>query len=409
MLKQTLKITTLGNFSVSLGDKVLTGKSKRVQRIWTIFKYIITYREKLIPPEEFFDVVWEDESCENPAHALQNLIYRLRTALVAEGGGSDEYILNRHGCYCWNREADYKLDVEEFEKNIKLAKESDNAGNRDSIKNYLDALDAYQSDYLPESVYTNWTIPARNYYRRLYTDGVIRAADILLSEERYSDIIRICEAAAQIDPYDETVHARMILAYSGMGKIINAKSHYEYVSSMLYRELGIKPSKELRDAYRRINDRSLDVQMDLSSVQEIIVQSDTAREAFYCDSDVFRMMYNLEARRLQRSGDSVFVALFTIMTTSYSMPDTETLLRAMKTLTRVLLGTLRKGDVVSKWSDSQGIVLLNSLTYEDGEKVIARLTKKFEAEYIGPRVIVKTSLAPVVAEGLRLSKTYGGK
>ena len=61
-----LSITTLGTFSVKIGDHDISRDSRRQQKIWTLLKYIITNRKRRIPPEDFFDVLWGNEDCDNP-------------------------------------------------------------------------------------------------------------------------------------------------------------------------------------------------------------------------------------------------------------------------------------------------------------------------------------------------------
>ena len=80
-----LKVYTLGCFEVKLGRKVLSNDCKRSQQLWNLFKYILTYRNKRIVQEKFFDILWIDKECDNPIKALQNLIYRLRMLLNYEG------------------------------------------------------------------------------------------------------------------------------------------------------------------------------------------------------------------------------------------------------------------------------------------------------------------------------------
>jgi len=379
---------------------MLTDVSKRSQRIWTLFKYIITHRKKKIPPEEFFDAIWEDEDTQYPGRALQNLVYRLRNALQENG---EAYIMNTQGCYAWNGQAEYVLDAEQFELRMLEAQRADRAQQPEALDIYMEALKLYQGDYLPEMAYVDWVFPMRNYYKRLYMEGVQRAVALLQGEGRYQDIVALCETATGIEPFEEMPHASLMEAYLDMGKTAQAQSHYEYVTSMLYRELGVKPSAELINVYRRMHERLGDIQMDLDAIQESMAERGDLREAFFCDAETFKALYRLEARRIQRSGKVVYLGLFTLMTLKYGIPKSDVLNRMMDLLNHVLLENLRRSDVVARWSESQMVVLMQSLTYEDGEMVVNRILKRFEQAQAGDLVLVRSHVQPL---DITLSPAY---
>ena len=391
--REALVIHTLGDFAVQSGSVVLTDASKRSQRIWTLFKYIISNRKKKIPPEDFYDAIWEDEDVQYPNRALQNLIYRLRNALQEDENNS--YIANTQGCYVWNAQAHYILDAETFEKLMQRAHDAERAQQPEALDLYLEALALYQGDYLPEMAYVRWVITARNQYKRLYLDGVQRAVQLLREQQRHGEIVLLCETAAVLEPFEEVIHASLLEAYLDMGKAAQAQSHYEYVTSMLYREMGVKPSAELKNVYRRMHERLEDVQMDLDAIQETMVERGALNEAFACDAETFKSLYRLEARRIQRSGKVTYLGLFTLMTSKYSIPEPGILSGMMDALSHILLDSLRRSDVVARWSESQMVVLMQSLTYEDGEMVVNRVVRRFEQTSFGEQVLIRSRVQPL--------------
>jgi len=51
----TVKIFTLGRFLVRRGEKVLSEGSVRAVKVWLLFKYLLTHREKALTPEEILN------------------------------------------------------------------------------------------------------------------------------------------------------------------------------------------------------------------------------------------------------------------------------------------------------------------------------------------------------------------
>ena len=68
---------------------------------------------------------------------------------------------------------------------------------------------------------------------------------------------------------------------------------------------------------------------------------------------------------------------------AFSMP------RAMDRMQDVLIHSLRSGDVVSKYSSSQFIVMIETCAYEVAQLVAGRIEKNFYADRRGKRRKVK--------------------
>lgn len=398
MLRNKLVIRTLGAFSVEMNGENLAEDTSRQKQIWTLFKYILTYRNRRIPPEEFYDVLWRTDSCDNPAKALQNLVYRLRRELSSVQANGSKYILLRQGCYCWNNDLPLELDVDMFERlNIK-AMDEELAGNAEqALSIYRECLSLYTGNYLTECSSQEWVIPSANYYKRLFINITTRVTQLLQTMERHEEILEVCENAFHFEPYEEQLHTTFIQALLALGRPKQARTHYEYITSALYREFGVKPSPMLKDIYRFIFDTVPNANTDLDVLQNLLSEKETAPEAFQCEPDLFRSIYKLEARRAARTGQMVYLALLTVMPATQSASDSDTLMHAMDHLGRLLPASLRRGDVVSRWNNSQYVIMLSCLTYEDSGMILSRLQDKFESSFSHKGIIVRHKLQPLNA------------
>jgi len=393
-----LKVYTLGHFEVKSGRKVISDGCKRSQQLWNLFKYILTYRDKRIIQENFFDILWIDKECDNPVKALQNLIYRLRMLLNYEGVNKDgESIINfSQGCYSWNKEFHYWTDVDEFEELYKKAKTLEKKDDFiTAIEFYQSALMLYKGDYLSEDSYNEWLTPIRSYYHRIYMDIIGRLTKLLKHYGRYEDIIKVCEEALMIESFEESLHILYIEALIVIGNIKQAQSQYEYVTSMLYKEMGVKPSTELRNLYHKIKCNDDKILLDLNSIQELMMDRNDSDGAFFCASDTFISFYKLECRRAARSGQVVFMAMLTIARAKNSTKDSKILKKAMGSLLDILIQDLRTGDVVSKWSEAQILLILPGPTFEQANMVLVRILNKHEIAYTSKDIIVETLLKPI--------------
>lgn len=394
-----LEIITLGRFQVRRGDNVLSRESTRSYRLWELFKYLITNRSQETYSETIVENLWPEQDYADPRHTLRTLVYRLRQLLDRrEDGMSMSCVKFSHGAYSWNYNTKYWLDAEVFEK---LCREASAADSEVAMASYLHALSLYKGDYMPELAYSEWVIPIRNYYHRLYIEAVLNVTDLMLEREMYTDIIKVCEQAFLIEFFEEEFHLRFLGALIENSKIHQALAHYEYVSTVFYRELGVKPSAKMKSLYRLIQQNDNLPSFDLTSIQETLAGKKDFAGAFFCDPEVFRFLYKLETRRVERTGQSVFLAMLTLTGKNLSSPDPQYLKESLNNLQHKLVAGLRRGDVITRWSNSQLLIILPGLNFEQAERVMERLTSDFRSLAKTPDISLHRDIKPISSTALQ--------
>ncbi len=385
-----LEITTLGKFEVKRAGQLLSQDSS--YRVWELFKYIITNRNTGIVPELALENLWPDQEYSDPRGAVRALIFRLRKTLGQSPTKDQDYIVFSQGCYHWNKSVDYWLDVEEFENKAQQAlflKQNQPEQAEDLL---LQAVDLYGGEYLPESYYCQWTIPVRNYLQSLYLQVVMELMELLAARGDNSKIITICEQALRTYPYEEDIHRYYLKALVNEGRIKQARNHYTYTTNKFYQDLGIKPSADLQRIVQAAGNRQLEG-LDLNSIQNHLQEKADNQGAFVCDAEVFKEIYKLERRRGERLGLSVFMALVSIMDNTHRN-DTSLVKKGMDQLETFLVNSLRKGDVITRWSSNQYVLMLPGLAYEQGEKVMERIKDGFNKD--NRFLIITTEIQPVL-------------
>jgi len=396
-------IRTFGQFSVKRGSLVLSAESHKSQKMWDLFKYFITNRGKNIMPETIQDTLWPDQDYEYSNKAFRTMIYRLRKALNkggSEKGLSEEsegqLIIYSHGCYGWNQDIDYILDAEEFDRNFSAARQNKVSDPQESIKYYHNLLELYQGSYLPESMYTEWTIPLRNQYRRLYLQSMTDYCSVLTEQGDNKTVIEVCEKVITNEPLEEDFHMYLMEALLKEGKAKDARQIYEYITAKLYQELGVRPSSELRNLYARITARDKAARADIESVQEEVSSTDDGGP-FFCDRNTFKSVYDLERRRVERSGQSVYMVLLTLQLVDRAVLDKNAADEAFAVLKDIIFRSLRKGDVCSMWDDLQLVLLLQGINVESTKMVVGRLENAFREKSRQNDIILKSRYQPVIA------------
>ena len=148
------------------GDKAIGDNISRTHKIWNLLEYLITFRDKDLSQNDLISALWPDGSSDNPANALKNLIYRIRTTLAASGIQTDEeFVTYRRGSYCWNKEIDCRLTSVCLRTSVRKPRRLEEEA---QIQKYLQAVDIYKGDFLPKSSFEEWVVPVSTYYHTLY-------------------------------------------------------------------------------------------------------------------------------------------------------------------------------------------------------------------------------------------------
>ena len=103
----------------------------------------------------------------------------------------------------------------------------------------------------------------------------------------------------------------------------------------------------------------------------------------------------MESRFTELSGQAAYVVVITIATPAHMPLESLTLHEAMVLLRQVAADSLRRGDVVSQYSQSQLVLLMTALTREDCELALSRIQRNFNYEYQGSSVLLLSTVEPV--------------
>ncbi|MTR05492.1 hypothetical protein GMD88_02460 [Pseudoflavonifractor sp. BIOML-A6] len=375
-----VSITLLGGFTMNVDEEILTDEVNRSQKIWNVLSYLIVHRDRNVPQSEFIEQFWPDENSSNPVNALKTLLYRVRAMLEPLFGADIDPILSQRGSYSWNRAIECSVDADEFERLCQKAAEA-RLSDEKRMELYRRADALYRGDFLPKLSNELWTIPITARYHNLYLKSVKEFAALLEKHEAFEEMAAVCMRASLIDQLDEEIHILIVRALLRQGKDAAALAHYESATDLLYRNLGVRPSQELRALYTEIMAVEKGLETDLEVIQGDLREAAARPGAFVCEYGFFKEAYRLEARRAARSGQSVHVGLITVSLPDGGVPALNVLGATMDQLLQVMVGNLRRGDVVSKYSGAQFVVMLPAANFEDSTMVMERIVSAFYRQH----------------------------
>jgi len=381
--KAKFNIFTLGKFYVSQGGTVISEDSSRSRRMWEVFKFLLSYRNQSISPEEILERIWPEKDYSDPGTAMRAQVFRLRQALKngdSEPSVSDNIVFSQ-GSYHWENNVECWIDVDRFEAYCRAAVGQSLSEPNQAANLYRKAIALYKGKYLPETTYSEWSEPLRAYYHDIYLNAIYSLTDLLKRKRVYTDIIMLCEQASAIDYFDEHIHEIMLEALIAEGQTARARAHYNEVTSVFYREMGVKPSGEMKKLYRQVGIETGSFELDLGTIQENLKSKKAISGAYFCDPEMFRYLYKLEQLRSERNDHPVLLCLITVAHGNFTKPPADQLKSVMLNLKDVIMGSLRKGDLVTSWNEAQFLLLLPGLNREQAMAVLERIESVFLRRY----------------------------
>lgn len=384
-------VNMLGRFSITMGDKTIVDQNNQSKKPWSLLVYLITFRGRDIPVDELIDLFWKDEASHNPAGALKTLMFRVRKLLEPLGYPTQELIFQNRKTYGWTSKLTTVCDIDRFEE-LCLQSEAPDLSNDRRLTICLEAFALYKGNFLPKSEWESWVVPIHTYYSTLYQKLIYRTLRLLDEKKDYPTIIDVCMQNISIDPYGEEAHYYLIYALYQSDNQLMALEQYHRTNDLFYNEFAITPSSRFKELYKLISDKKHGITLDLTTIQEDLMESEPTRGAFCCEPSVFRDIYQLESRAIERTGDTIFLCVMTISNLKGDVLKPAVQTRAMDELGESIRNSLRRGDIYCRYSVSQYLILLPTATFENGEMVLKRIIHNFKKEYSRKDLTITYSL-----------------
>ncbi len=399
-----VEITTLGGLDIKFRGRSLLTPYGGLRKILELLEYLITFRDRRLLPETIIDDLWPGSDFTDPKSVLRTRIFRLRNLIEKmhvgtncmekpwlEIGYANGYYTVEVGDMCY-------LDADVFEETVACAGSLEQENVLAAIGLYRRALDLYGGPYMVGRTHGDWLFPFQNRYHRVYTQALSRLLRLLSANGAHQEIVDVCEKAILVEPYDEALHLYFLQALVELGDVKGALSHYTYVTSFLYRELGVKPSASLRSFYRKLTGTMQDNQeTDLTLIRKKLADEDDMEGAFLCDVDHFRFLCQVEIRRSLRTEQANVLGLITVFVSSQSLSASETQ-AVSEEITEILRSSLRKGDVFAWWNDNQILLLLALQDKQNLDPVAHRLRGRLQDITNQGKVRIRMEFQPLSQE-----------
>ncbi len=393
--KDVLYVRMFGRFSISWNGRLIAGGAKSSETQFSYLMQLLLHnKEQGVRRSDLEQVLFGDRNIKNQHHAMRSVIYNARKRLKAVCLPDAEYIECRGGIYYWTDEIPVAEDAGELERLFREAQKEEDPERRLGL--WLDACHCYTGEFLETQAGLTWVAKEARRYREIFCICVEEAAVLLRERQDYVQMEALGRYAAKIYPFSDWEAVTMEALVSS-GRDDEARKFYDDTTSLYLEELGLRPSVRLTELLHRLGDQIGHRYTAFDEIQaELLEKEEKEPGGFLCTWPVFQGVYQMIRRMVERTGQSAYLMLCTIVDSKGNpVKDGFVLERLSERLCGVLLQSVRRSDVVNKYGKGQYLLLLLNTTQEDCRVLQRRINGRFRVgrQRIGVHYYVKSVIS----------------
>lgn len=323
-----VQINLFGSFHVERDGKSVDEQLARSPKGMLLMQYLILAPRQTAEAKTLMQVMWPEENSTSPDTALKTLISRQRALLRAISPELAMCLVTVRGGYRWVCPPEVSVDVLEFEEMLARMKLPGGATPSEEMLTRMLVL----------------------YQGRLLADQQPQPAWLYNRSERLIEGLRQTERDTDADQQVE------------LAARLNSAARDEMMA----------------DYYDRIQRANRALETGLVQFKEELMRGEDNNRAIVCDRRVFRSLFCLQRRGMERTGGH---ALLGILTLTELDPASEKREAALNGLVKIMLLNLRRGDVITRLDESTIAMFLPNADESAANIIIDRLKRSFYLQF----------------------------
>ena len=244
----TITVTNLGRFQVDRNELPLTS-CHSARAIW-VLRYLLGSPHLMAHKGELATQLWPNAPGERAYHSLHVAIGALRDFL---DDTSSSVVIFANDCYMFRDDLIVKQDSDRFQSLVFEGRQLALDGQTGPAEAVLDAaISLYTGDFDVAGLDFEWAMVEQRKHAATFLEALDESGSIAFDQERFGQAIYRFRRLLLRDPYREDVLAKLMIAFSRLGRRGDAAREYARCALLLSQELGIEPSQELKGVYRSL-------------------------------------------------------------------------------------------------------------------------------------------------------------
>lgn len=314
------------------------------------------------------EVVWKEGG--DPQKEKSNLnqhLYYLRQLIHESHFPEGKYIIVQKPRYYFTEDYEIHSDTEQLDQILEEIRNAEAAG-EDTLELLRQFCRGYTGEFLPMLNGEEWVVEKSAYYQKQYFSCLSRLCGRLKEMGEYQEMLELCTVASQIHPYDEW-QAVQIDCLVAMNRYKDALKVYEDAAEFFYEDLGVSSLNRTIARYRNTEGRLHYLSSALAGIRKGLNEEERLWGAYCCSYPSFVDVYRIVVRMQERTGIGSLLMVCTLDMVS-SGENTEIWMERFR---QFMAGSIRNGDVYTRYSPNQFLVLLMQAEEKDVENIEERL------------------------------------
>lgn len=240
------------------------------------------------------------------------------------------------------------------------------------------ACSLYRGEFLPAMSGEAWVEVYRGMFQDLYLQSVRKLCALLKEAGAYEKVRSLCHEAMALYPLEEWAEIEIQCLITQKRYREAMQACHEAVSE-LYIKQGLRPSEKLSEQFEIISRRMNSVSMNLLEIKENLREAVSEDGPLCCTYQGFLDCFRVKIRGAERNHQTGMLLVCTLCDRKQQpLTDEAKLSDLLKRLEHVLRISLRKGDIYTRYNNSQILILASGLKAANVPKIEGRLLSGFE-------------------------------
>ena len=358
----------LGSFSLDFNGQRLWLKGSPQKKSMQLLMALLKAGAEGATRQQLLEVVWKEGG--DPQKEKSNLnqhLYYLRQLIHESHFPEGKYIIVQKPRYYFTEDYEIHSDTEQLDQILEEIRNAEAAG-EDTLELLRQFCRGYTGEFLPMLNGEEWVVEKSAYYQKQYFSCLSRLCGRLKEMGEYQEMLELCTVASQIHPYDEW-QAVQIDCLVAMNRYKDALKVYEDAAEFFYEDLGVSSLNRTIARYRNTEGRLHYLSSALAGMRKGLNEEERLWGAYCCSYPSFVDVYRIVVRMQERTGIGSLLMVCTLNIAG-SGENTETWMERFR---QFMAGSIRNGDVYTRYSPNQFLVLLMQAEEKDVENIEERL------------------------------------
>lgn len=391
----TLYVQMFGNFQMSYAGKLLTRERRKDTHFTSLMQILLHYVKEGVGRDYLEEVLLGDRDIENRHQALQTIIYKAKRKLKGMGLPDVNYIIFEEGMYRWTPQIPVEEDAAVFERLYRQADEAEDEEEKYTL--CRSACYTYKGEFLSTYAGVMWAGAEARRYSEMFCSCVQQTASILRRRQDWFSLEKLGRYVTGIAPFSDWESITMEALIKSR-RYEEARQLYADTADSYLRERGIYPSGKIIKMMDELGKQMKHSYEVLDQIQNNLVEdAKEIKGGYQCSYPVFRSVYHIVNRMMERGGQSVYLMLCTLVDGKGNpMKEGKKLNELSVRLNEAIRGAVRHGDIINQYGNGQFLVLLINTTRENCVVIERRINQRFIVE--GQRTGVQYHINSVICE-----------